>query len=281
MQRRFKGVLCCAENVSFPATVVYEGMEYPVVATTDATGGEYLLAFLDTAGDPVSVVPVNIKPSQIGNALTQSKHGRIGSNEPIVRMTFLRTDHSLRVPAYLDPKSMRLAGMHLRTTEGTVYVPLKRSPYNKFQRSLHTHGYVMATNQCVESEMGSIFNIQLHATIDASRTLVVKGMPVNITGVVFEGDIDYSPSLYKGIAAVPTEIALLNLDTNNYEEVGSLFTYNGRQYAIKSQSSTVPTLVIAFDGHPRNSNAVFAMVSTEKADTVISTDHLEKYSFKE
>lgn len=281
MQRRFKGVLCCAENVSFPLSAVYEGTEYPVVTRSDVTSGEYLLAFLDTAGDVISITPISIRPNQFGDGTELSRHGRVGKDEPIIRMTYLRTDCSLKVPAYLDPKTLRLAGMHLRTTEGTVYVPLKSSPYNKFQRSLHLHGFVMATNGAVESKMGSVFNIRLQATIDHDSTMVVKGMPINIVGVVFEGDVNYTPSLYKRAAAIPTEIVLLNLDTNNYEEIGSQFVYNGRNYVVKAFPNPAPTLVIAFEGKPREAAPAFGMMITDKAETVFAVDQLEQYSFKE
>lgn len=281
MQRRFKGVICCGENVSFPQSVVYEGTEYPVLASSAVTTGEYLLALLDTAGDPMSVSAITIRPNQFGTKETQSRHRRIYEREPVVRMTYLRTDLSLKVPGYLDPRTMRLVGLHLRTIEGPVYVPLKHSPYNRFQPKLEGDGYVMATNKYVTSEMESVFNIQLTATIEQPGTMVVKGMPVNIVGVVFEGDINYSPSLYYGVASCPTEIALLNLDTNNYEEVDSIIIYNGRPYSVKPYPLSATTLVIAFSGKPRESHPHFAMLVSDSMESVLPTSQLMPFSFKE
>lgn len=281
MQKRFKGVICSAENVCFPASIVYEGVEYPVVCLADITVGDYLLAFLDTTGDPTEILPVYIKAPLTTNVSDKSRYGRIDANEPVVRMTYLRTDSSLKVPAYLDPKTMRLVGMHLRTTTGTVYIPLKSSQYNKFQRSLHSHGFVMATNQCVESVIGSVFNIQLHATIDAARTMVVKGMPVNIVGVVFEGDVEYTPSLHGGVIPNPAEISLLNLDTDNYEEAGSVLEYGDRSYIVKAKPSVANSLVIAFDGKPRTAKPLFGILTTPTDESVIELTRLKQFTLKD
>lgn len=278
MQKRFKGVICSAENVCFPLTLTYDGVEYPVVTQSQVTDGDYLVAFLDTDGTPSVVKPVTIKPKFCGDEPNNQRRKRIG-DEPLIRVTHLRTDLTQQIPPYLDPASMYMAGMYLRTPEGVVYIPLKYTPYCKFMLGgITERTYVMRTKRTVESEMGNTFNLDLTAVVDPKGNLKVDGLPVNIIGIVFTGPVNFTPSMFVNLAKQPAAIAFHNLDSDEYEEVGSIAKYNGRDYIVTTPLNGPPILIIATNGKARETDAAFCTLINGKHITVLPTPELAPYS---
>lgn len=235
MQDTIVGVLCCGENISFPATVNYQGVDYPVVTTPCSEGGMHLLAMLDSAGDVVDVTPVHVpgRPSPVREIRTKTWfEERISPDEPKFFFTVnVHNKNARPIPFWFDRKWVRLTGYRIKTPDGLVYVPFDNDVRLSFKPVLDSRYADMAlqTSKTILSTGGNKYELDVRGVI-RNRVMEIGSFPPMVESLVFTSEIEDTPSLIR-VSDDVDRICLIDLSQGNEITEKTIdVIYNGKQY---------------------------------------------------
>lgn len=235
MKEQFKGVICCGENISFPATVSYHGADYPVVTAPCPTGGLYLLAILDTAGDVVDVTPVHIPETKVIDKPLRSKpwfEDRISPDEPKFFFTVnAQQKHGRPIPFWFGRKWVRLTGYRIKTPDGLVYVPFEDDVRLSFKSVPDSRfaDMTLRTPKTILSTGGNKYDLDVRGII-RNRTLEIGAFPPMVESLVFTSEIEDTPGLIR-VSDDVDRICLIDLSEGNEITEKSIdVAYNGKPY---------------------------------------------------
>jgi len=235
MQDAIVGVLCCGENISFPATVNYQGVDYPVVTKPCPEGGMHLLAILDSAGDVIDASPVHIPGSPVLTKPLSTKawfEDRISPDEPELFFTVnAQQKHGRPIPFWFGSKWVRLTGYRIKTPDGLVYVPFDDDIRLSFKPIPDSRFADMAlrTPKTIMSKGGNKYELDVKGFI-RNRTMEIGSFPPMVESLVFTSEIEDTPSLVR-VADDVDRICLIDLSEGTAITDKTIdVIYNGKQY---------------------------------------------------